>query len=156
MTQPDRAVSHRCIGVPGAGTESASMSLVDGVRVPTAGWVHVEFCCASTPGECSDVCEEARFRSIPVVERYVASLYKGFNALEHARTTSERGFAVFAELCIGLIFGSLAGLMSSVMVAIRGNEVEISRHLRQLKLWLSQKQLSDDTQERVMQYFHSR
>jgi len=96
------------------GTGAAASSLVGGVQVEQTGWVQVEYCCAAdeSPAECSGQCEDDQLSNITVGERYVTSIYYVFNALEHATLSSERGFAVCAELTIGLIFGSMAGLMS--------------------------------------------
>ena len=45
--------------------------------------------------------------------------------------------------------------MSGVITALRGNEAEMSSKLRQLKVWLSAKELSEQQQARIMDYFHS-
>jgi hypothetical protein len=87
--------------------------------------------------------------------RYVASLYFVFNALENGMTTSERGFAVFAELCVGFIFGALAGLMSSVMITLRGNQAEVGNALHGLNIWLRKKKIPREQHGKIMDYFHS-
>ena len=139
------------------GTGAAASSLVGGVQVEQTGWAQVEYCCAAdeSPAECSGQCEDDQLSNITVGERYVTSIYYVFNALEHATLSSERGFAVCAELTIGLIFGSMAGLMSSVMISIRGNAAEINLRLRELKVWLGRKHLPEEQQEKIMDYFHS-
>jgi hypothetical protein len=140
---------------------AAAATTTPAATTPTAiaqGWVQIEYCCSpgESPGECSaSACSEADFGTVPLSERYVTSLYYVFNALEAGKTQMERGYAVFAELCVGFIFGSLAGLMSSLMMTLRGNEAEIATNLRQLKVWLEAKQLPMDQQNKIMDYFHS-
>jgi hypothetical protein len=90
----------------------------------------------------------------PIDFRYITSLYYVFNALERAYTQTERSYAIFAELMVCFIFASLAGLMSSLAHSIRGNEAEIARNLRQLKIWLEAKQLPVEQQNKIMEYFH--
>lgn len=119
--------------------------------------MQAEYCCSAgeAPPCAGRHCSSDDFRQVPVSQRYVTSLYYVFNALEAGTTQSERGYAVFAELCVGFIFGSLAGLMSSVMTSLRGNQSEIASKLRQLQLWLEAKQLPSGQQNKIMEYFHS-
>lgn len=109
----------------------APTTLGDGIPHMSQGWVQREYCCLNgeAAGECEGMsCSTSQFANVPLGQRYISSLYYVFNALERAYTQAERGYAVFAELCVGFIFGSLAGLMSSLMITLRGNEV-CSPHL---------------------------
>ena len=48
-----------------------------------------------------------------------------FNALEpQYETDAERIFAVGSELSMGLIYGALAGVISTIMLSLKGNEQE--------------------------------
>eukprot|EP01052_Picozoa_sp_SAG31_P020733 SAG31_NODE_1572_length_7850_cov_28.848794_4_plen_356_part_00 len=68
---------------------------------------------------------------------------------------AERGFAVLAELAVGLIFGALAGLFSSVMMTLRGNTAEVGAKLQGLQVWLQQKNVPKTDEIRIMVHFCS-
>ena len=107
------------------------MALAAGRSIQTAGWVHSEYCCAASEAPpCSGECHDAVFREISVSTRYIAALYKVLNALENANTSSEQGFAVFAEIATGIIFGALAGAMSTLMMSMNADSAEIADNLR--------------------------
>jgi CRP-like cAMP-binding protein len=125
------------------------------------GWVQAEYCCSDGElppcdgGASSRPCSVEMLALVPIGDRYITSLYYVFNALEAANTNSERGFAVFAELCVAFIFGSLAGVMSALSLTLRGNKAEVAQKLRQLKLWLELKELPNDEQKKITDYFHA-
>lgn len=62
--------------------------------------------------------------------RYATSLYYAFNALEHAYSDQEKVVAVVCELVLALIYGMLAGLMSSVMIAMGAGEQEKQKKMQ--------------------------
>ena len=71
---------------------------------------------------------------VPLGMRYLTSLYFVFNALEpHFATGSEKGFAVMAEFAMAAIYGALAGVMSTILMGMRGNEQESQNRLRSLR-----------------------
>lgn len=87
--------------------------------------------------------------------RYITSLYFVFNALEPVyNTTAERIFAVFAELVMALIYGALAGIISSIMIGMRGNEQEFQNKIRSLRGWLVEKEIPKPMQVQITRYFN--
>ena len=56
--------------------------------------------------------------------RYATSLYYAFNSLEHAFSDREKVTAVLCELTLAVIYGMLAGLMSSIMMAGQADQQE--------------------------------
>ena len=54
--------------------------------------------------------------------RYVTSLATVFAALENYNTDAEKLYAWFAEIMVGFIFGSIAGVMSQIMTSLKGND----------------------------------
>ena len=86
--------------------------------------------------------------------RYVGSMYYVLNALENGATNSERGFGVFAEFIRDLILGLVAGLLSTILMAMNTGDTENTWKLQNLKTWLDQRRFPKGFQSRVMEYFH--
>ena len=83
--------------------------------------------------------------------RYVTSLYFVFNALEPVyHTDAEKIFAVVSELMMGLIYGALAGVISTIMMSLKGNEQEYTMKLKQLRSWMKDKKIPKTQQNRVI------
>eukprot|EP01050_Picozoa_sp_SAG11_P006396 SAG11_NODE_494_length_8948_cov_2.882699_6_plen_231_part_00 len=68
---------------------------------------------------------------------------------------AERGVALLAELTVGLIFGALAGLCSSILITVRGNSAEVGNQLQGLNGWLRAKHVPPEQRAPIMEYFHS-
>eukprot|EP01048_Picozoa_sp_COSAG05_P019714 COSAG05_NODE_3163_length_2276_cov_1.106569_3_plen_373_part_00 len=67
-----------------------------------------------------------------------------------------QGFAVCAEIATGIIFGALAGAMSTLMMSMNADSVEVADNLRKLKIWLDHQSLPAEQQTRIMDFFHSK
>ena len=106
------------------------------------GWVFMEW---------GEAVEAGR---IPAGTRYLTSMYYIFNALEpHFRTEAELVFAVVAELVMALIYGALAGVISTIMMGTRGNEQESQRKLQSLRTWMHGHKFTKKMQTTVIHYF---
>lgn len=82
-------------------------------------------------------------------------MYYVFNALEpHFQTIGEKGFAVFANLVMGIIYGALAGVISTIMMGMKGNDQEVSNKLRSMRTWMAEKNVPKVLQSSIMQYFN--
>ena len=137
------------------GTATEGMPHTSG-SVQTNGWVHNYYCCAvGEEPPCSGTCTEDQFSVVSVSSRYVTSMYLVFNALENANTGAEQLYAIGAEMTSGVIFGALAGAMSTLMMSINGDSSEVAENLRKLKIWLEHQMLPDEQQTRIMDFFHS-
>eukprot|EP01051_Picozoa_sp_SAG22_P015257 SAG22_NODE_1968_length_3235_cov_2.232143_2_plen_236_part_00 len=123
----------------------------------TVGWVHREYCALDKDDANTPCTEEqmAKLSQLSLGERYTTSLYLVFNALEAGETGGERGFALVAELTVGLIFGALAGLFSAVMMTLRGNAAEVGNQLQGLNQWLHRKKIPEASHAPIMEYFHT-
>ena len=86
--------------------------------------------------------------------RYVTSTYYVLNALENASTDGEKGFALFAELMRDFILGLVAGLMTTISMAMNGGEQESQWKLRALKGWMQKNNLPKTLQIRIQEYCH--
>ena len=107
------------------------------------GWVYEQW------GDDDQVAE------VSVSTRYFTSMFYVFNALEpHFETGGEKGFAIFANLVMGIIYGSLAGVISTIMIGMKGNDQEVSNKLRSMRAWMGEKRVPKPLQARIMQYFN--
>ena len=76
-------------------------------------------------------------------------------ALEpHFQTTGEKCFAILAQMCLACIYGALAGVMSTILMSVRGNEQESYNRLRALRMWMVEKKLDKPMQQRILMYFN--
>ena len=59
---------------------------------------------------------------------------------------------VFGELVLGLVFGSLAGLMSNLMSGMNGKDQQYMENMRALRQWLDEKKIPRTLKPRVLKY----
>ena len=86
--------------------------------------------------------------------KYALSLYTIFKLGEGLCYTShEAVFAFFSEMVISLIYGALAGVMATIMMAGSVGEQEYLVKLAQLKAWMKARHLSTDERVKIMGYF---
>ena len=86
--------------------------------------------------------------------RYTTSLYFAFNSLEHAESDREKVAAILCELTLAVIYGMLAGLMSSIMMAGQADSQDKQRKMARIRGWLVSRRVPADFQSTVMSYFH--
>jgi CRP-like cAMP-binding protein/Ca2+-binding EF-hand superfamily protein len=97
----------------------------------------------------------AQANKVPIGTRYFTAMYYVFNALEpHFQTVGEKGFAVFANLVMGIIYGALAGVISTIMMGMKTNDQEVQNKLRSMRTWMHEKKVPKLLQARIMQYFN--
>ncbi len=87
--------------------------------------------------------------------RYIASMHSILNA-QWAFTNSEKIFSVFGELVMGLIYGALAGLMSSIMMSTKLAEQEKTLKFQSIKAWMKSRELSRTMQAKIMSHYHNK
>ena len=128
-----------------------------------SGWVLQEVDWYSDDQDLSSTCIldaaclvelELKAQSISLGTRYSTSLYYVFNALEHGFTDTEKIVAVVSELTLGLIYGMLAGLMSSLLIVIGSGEAELQAKVVQLRQWMTSHQMPKVFQQQALAYFH--
>jgi hypothetical protein len=86
--------------------------------------------------------------------KYSMSLYTIFKLGEGLCYTAEEAvYAFFSELTISLIYGALAGVMSTMMMAGSIGEQEYLVKLAQLKAWMKARHLTTQERIRIMGYF---
>eukprot|EP01043_Picozoa_sp_COSAG02_P001880 COSAG02_NODE_41_length_47431_cov_32.449204_23_plen_1095_part_00 len=93
-------------------------------------------------------------QGVKLATRYSTSLYYVFNALEHGFTDAEKVVAVISELTLGLIYGMLAGLISSVLIAMGSGEAEVQTKTIKLRQWMKRNHFPRKFQTNVLEYFH--
>ena len=86
--------------------------------------------------------------------RYIASMHSILKA-EWAFTSSEKIFSVFGELIMGLIYGALAGLMSSIMMSAQVAEQEKTLKFQSIRAWMKSRDLPRTMQAKIMSHYHS-
>jgi hypothetical protein len=96
--------------------------------------------------------EENSVKSL--VSRYSASMWSVF-AGRWAFTEQEMLFSVFAELVIGLIYGALAGVMSSLMMSSKIVEQEKALKFASIRAWMKARHLTRPMQAAIMSYYNS-
>jgi hypothetical protein len=85
--------------------------------------------------------------------RYTSSLYYVLNALESGYTTSERAFAVFAELIRDVILGLVAGLITTISLSFASSDNATNVRLKRLRAWLEDKRIPKGFRTKIMQHF---
>lgn len=108
------------------------------------GWVFMEFGSMAEPS-----------LAPTLGARYWTSLYYVFNALEpHILTVAERGYAVMAELVIAIIYGSIAGVMSTIMIGLQGTGNEAQAKMGGLRRWVQYHKMPKAMQKGILAYFN--
>ena len=88
-------------------------------------------------------------------DRYVTSLWSVFGSIDPdvAHTPPERFFAVFAYVCLVIIDGAVAGVLSAVMISMGGKEREVNDRLRSAKLWMREHRIPKARSMKALDYF---
>lgn len=76
------------------------------------------------------------------------------NSLENGSTDTEKLFALFAELMRDFILGMVAGLMTTISLAMNGGDQEAQWKMRALKGWMQKNNLPKMFQLRICEYCH--
>jgi CRP-like cAMP-binding protein len=97
---------------------------------------------------------EASDEHVGLMLRYFTSMYYVLNALENGSTIGERGFGIFAEFMRDLILGLIAGLLSTILMAMNSDDGETTAKLQGLKGFLEERRFPKGFQQRVMEYFN--
>jgi hypothetical protein len=102
---------------------------------------------------CKIGCEVAR--NPKLWDRYVTSLWSVFGSIDPdvAQTPPERFFAVFAYVCLVIIDGAVAGVLSAVMISMGGKEREVYDRLRSAKLWMREQRIPKAKAQKALDYF---
>lgn len=128
-----------------------------------AGWVIQEPDWYSEEDYLSDACVsdtsclhqlDLQLKNISLGTRYSTSLYYVFNSLEHGFTNTEKIVAVVSELTLGLIYGMLAGLMSSILIVMGSGEAELQAKVVRLRHWMNNHHMPKEFQQGALEYFH--
>jgi hypothetical protein len=92
--------------------------------------------------------------SVCAGRKYATSLYTIFKLGDaFAMTASEQWFAFVSEVVISIIYGALAGVMSTLMMAGSVGEQEYLVKLAQLKAWMKAKHMPLAERSQVMAFF---
>eukprot|EP01052_Picozoa_sp_SAG31_P048882 SAG31_NODE_10439_length_1139_cov_0.935577_1_plen_366_part_01 len=84
--------------------------------------------------------------------RYVSSAYYVLNALENGSTDAERAFALLAEFMRDVILGMVAGLMTTILMAINSTDNEVQWKVRALKGWMNKRKVPKSLQIMMVEY----
>lgn len=83
----------------------------------------------------------------------MCSIYSVFTA-EYAYTSGEKGIGVLSELIVGFIYGSLAGVISSIMVTLGVGQQDTMLKLLSLRAWMKARGLKKSDKVKIMTAFH--
>ena len=86
--------------------------------------------------------------------KYMDSMYSVFTA-EYAFTSSEKGVGVLGELVVGFIYGSLAGVISSIMVTMGVGQQDSMLKLLSLKAWMKARNLKKSDKVKILAAFNN-
>eukprot|EP01043_Picozoa_sp_COSAG02_P010774 COSAG02_NODE_386_length_23297_cov_32.396457_6_plen_1111_part_00 len=135
------------------------LSVVIDADGTTGGWDHMmssdcvkQAAIAANMQACPPLFQQVQ--GVKLATRYATSLYYVFNALEHGFTDGEKLVAVISELTLGLIYGMLAGLISSVLIVMGSGEAEIQAKTVKLRQWMKRNHLPRNFQTHALEYFH--
>ena len=120
-------------------------TLPNGVLIQ--GWVTALEAPESEGGQWDD--------SIGLGTRYITATYLVLNALENGNTDAEKGFALVSEFVRDFILGLVAGLITTVSMAMNSlgeGSQEGQLRLRDLKNWMQKKSLPKGLQLPIMEY----
>lgn len=119
-------------------TECVEKEGGDGHHFPIPGWVILqEYPAATTIGT-----------------KYIDSMYSVFKS-KFAFTGSEMKVSILSELVLGLIFGSLAGLISSIMVTLGAGDMESASKMLQLRAWMRARDLKTSDRVKILGAFNA-
>jgi Ca2+-binding EF-hand superfamily protein len=121
---------------------SSSQELPNGVTLE--GWV------AEEPWSHNATANE---QVVSIGTKYITSMYYAFNSLDQGqRTDGEKLCGLVAMLASGLIYGSLAGLMSNLLATTEeGKSVGIK--LKALRTWLDDRRIPKESKSKIVKYF---
>jgi hypothetical protein len=87
--------------------------------------------------------------------RYITSLWSVFGSIDPdvAKTPPERFFAVFAYVCLVIIDGAVAGVLSALMISMGGKEREVNDRLRSAKQWMREQRIPKLKAQKALDYF---
>lgn len=126
---------------------------------------------------------DAQVQNISLSTRYATSMYYVFNSLvskqikapslrlrslfraqeilscllisqENGFTDAEKVVAVMSELLLGLIYGMLAGLMSSMLIVMGSGEAELQKKVVQLRKWMQKHRMPKQFQLEALDHFY--
>ncbi len=89
---------------------------------------------------------ETRKTNLPIL--YSTAMYSIFSG-QWAFTGHERLFSIFAELVVGLIYGALAGVMSSIMMTSKIADQEKALKFASVRAWMRARGLARTTQAKI-------
>ena len=87
--------------------------------------------------------------------KYSESLYSVFKS-KFAFTATEMRLAVLAELVLGLIFGSLAGVISSIMMTLGAGQQDSMLKLLTLRHWMRSRGLKTSDKAKIIAAFNQK
>ena len=125
---------------------NSNQTLPNGVEI--TGWVNAMALPTTQGGFAWDA-------SISLGTRYVTSTYLVMNAIENSNTDAEKAFALVSEFARDFILGLLAGIITTVSMAVNSfgeGSQDGQLRLRDLKNWMSKKNLPKALQIPILQY----
>ena len=86
--------------------------------------------------------------------KYIDAMYSVFKS-KFAYTGSEMKVGIMSELVLGLIFGSLAGVISAIMVTLGAGEQDAMAKTLQLRAWMRARDIKSSDRVKILAAFNS-
>lgn len=86
--------------------------------------------------------------------KYIDSVYSVFKS-KFAYTGNEMKVGIMSELVLGLIFGSLAGVISGIMVTLGAGEQDAMAKTLQLRAWMRAREIKTSDRVKILAAFNT-
>lgn len=86
--------------------------------------------------------------------KYIDSVYSVFKS-KFAYTGNEMKVGIMSELVLGLIFGSLAGVISGIMVTLGAGQQDAMAKMLQLRAWMRARDLKTSDRVKILAAFNA-
>eukprot|EP01043_Picozoa_sp_COSAG02_P030124 COSAG02_NODE_1909_length_10419_cov_238.761725_7_plen_1462_part_00 len=86
--------------------------------------------------------------------KYIDSVYSVFKS-KFAYTGNEMKVGIMSELVLGLIFGSLAGIISGIMVTLGAGQQDAMAKMLQLRAWMRARDLKTSDRVKILAAFNA-
>lgn len=93
-------------------------------------------------------------RLVDLNTRWITSLVHSLAPIDFAETATEQYVSVLCTLSIGVIFGTIASVMTQIGSMVQSNQSEMTSKLQSLKEWMTERDIPKPNQTKVISYFH--
>ena len=100
-------------------------------------------------------CDSDEGCAIEYSRRYWIALFSALALSFRANLNSEFAFCLISILFTGFIYGSLAGVMSTLMMGLAAGDQEYAAKLQSLKAWMTARNLRKPDRNKIIAYYRA-